>query len=80
MKNFELTHIINNNEYEAKLTDLAQRCKDLNGWSEKDLLQYAVNAMPMEKIWLAFLEDMVVDMEQTQKQNSFLRTLLNKKR
>ena len=66
MKKFELIHIIDNKEQEDKLTDLARRCKTLNGWTESDLLQFAVNAMPMNKIWLAFLEDIIIDLEQSQ--------------
>ena len=46
MKKFELIHIIDNKEQEDKLTDLARRCKTLNGWTESDLFQFAVNAMP----------------------------------
>ena len=65
MKKFELMHIIDNKEQEDKLTDLARRCKTLNGWTESDLLKFAVNAMPMNKIWLAFLEDIIIDLEQS---------------
>lgn len=80
MKKFELTHIIDSPEQEQKLVELARRCQSLNGWTESDLLQFAVNAMPMHKIWLTFLEDAVIDLEQSQKQNCFLRTLLNRKK
>ena len=56
MKSIELTHIIDNKEQEEKLSKLAQRYKAINGWSEKDILQFAVNAMPLTKIWLEFME------------------------
>lgn len=56
MKYIELTHIIDNKEQEEKLSKLAKRYEAINGWSEKDILQFAVNAMPMTKIWLEFME------------------------
>ena len=28
----------------------------INGWLEQDILQFAVNAMPMTKVYLDFLE------------------------
>lgn len=63
MKFFELTHIIDNKEQEEKLTKLAERYKIINGWSEKDILQFAVNAMPLTKVWLDFMEMKVDELE-----------------
>lgn len=81
MKFYEITHIVDDAEWESKLNELAHRCKNLNGWSEKDLLQFAVTAMPMYKIWLIYLEDIVINLEQSKEQKSFLDKLLgsNKK-
>ena len=79
MQFYEITHIVDNKEWESKFSELAERCKDLNGWSEKDLLQFAVTNMPMYKVWLMYLEDFVVDLEQSKKHKSFFDKLLNKK-
>ncbi|MBD5549433.1 MAG: hypothetical protein HDQ97_18950 [Lachnospiraceae bacterium] len=56
MKNFEIMHIIDNEELEERLKKLAERYKLINGWTEKDILQFAVNAMPLTKVWLEFME------------------------
>ena len=48
MQSYEITHIIDNEEWEHKLSELADRCKKLNGWSEQDLLQLAVTTMPID--------------------------------
>lgn len=49
-------YIIDNEALEERLTDLAERYKKINGWTEKDILQFAVNAMPLTKAWLDFME------------------------
>ncbi|MBD5462704.1 MAG: hypothetical protein HDR24_06535 [Lachnospiraceae bacterium] len=56
MKNFEIMHIIDDEELEERLKKLAERYKLINGWTEKDILQFAVNAMPLTKVWLEFME------------------------
>ena len=56
MKNFEIMHIIDNEELEERPKKLAERYKLINGWTEKDILQFAVNAMPLTKVWLEFME------------------------
>ena len=53
MKQFELVYIIDNPEFEKRL---AERFKLINGWSEKEILQFAVNAIPQTKVYLDFLE------------------------
>lgn len=63
MKFIELTHIIDNKEQEEKLAKLAERYKTINGWSEKDILQFAVNAMPLTKVWLDFMEMKLDELE-----------------
>ena len=78
MKHFEITHIIDNQEWENKLEELSQRCKNLNGWSEKDLLQFVVNSYPMYKVWLMFLEDKVIEMENAKKNKLFWDKILHK--
>lgn len=49
-------HIIDNEELEERLAKLADRYKLINGWTQKDILQFAVNAMPLTKVWLEFME------------------------
>lgn len=78
MKFFEIAHIIDNPEWEEKISDLAQRCKKLNGMSEQALLQLAVTRMPMYHVWLMYLEDLVIDLEQSEKQKSFFDKLFKK--
>ncbi|WP_287714113.1 hypothetical protein [Blautia sp.] len=78
MQTYEITHIIENEEWESRLAELAQRCRKLNGWTEKDLLQFAVTSMPMYRVWLMYLEDIVIDMEQEEKNKSFLEKLHRK--
>lgn len=79
MQFYEIQHIIDNKDWESKITNLAERCKDLNGWTEKDLLQFAVINMPMYKVWLMYLEDFVIDLEQSKKHNCFFDRLFSKK-
>lgn len=64
MKFFEITHIIDNDEWEHKLEELTKRYEKINGWKEKDLLQFAVQTMPLYKIWLMYLEDKIIELEQ----------------
>lgn len=80
MQHYEITHIIDNDEWESKLAELAERCKVLNGCSEKDLLQLAVNTMPMYRVWLMYLEDIVINMEQEKKNKCFFVKLFNKRK
>lgn len=77
MKHFEILHIIDNEEWETKLEELAKRCQDLNGWTEQDLLQFAVQTMPMYYVWLMYLEDKVVELE-NEKKKAFWRKIFNK--
>ena len=78
MQIYEIQHIIDNDEWEIKFTELAKRCESLNGWSEKDLLQFAVINVPMYKIWLIYLEDFIIDLEKTQKAPKFMSNLFKK--
>lgn len=79
MQSYEITHIIDNEEWEHKLSELADRCKKLNGWSEQDLLQFAVTTMPMYRVWLIHLEDKVIEMEQEEKNKDFSKNYSVKK-
>ena len=72
MKHYEITHIIDNSEWENKLEELAKRCQNLNGWTEQDLLQFAVQTMPMYHVWLMYLEDKIIEMENERKNKPFL--------
>lgn len=81
MKIIELTHIIDNAEQEKQLSELAKRCEKINGWTEKDLLQFAVQTMPMYHVWLMYLDDIVHDFEQEKVNKSFwdfLKSIRNK--
>ena len=80
MQFYEITHIIDNEEWEAKLSNLAERAKELNGMGEQELLQFAVQTMPMYKVWLMYLEDFVIDLEQSKKRKSFFEKLLKTKK
>lgn len=71
MKYFEIEHIIDNQEWEEKLEELAERCKVINGLTEKDLLQFAVQSMPMYKVWLMYLDDKVHELEQEKENERF---------
>ena len=63
LKQFELTYIIDNQGQEERLEKLAKRYETINGWSEKDMLQFAVNAMTQTKVYLDFLEIKAEEME-----------------
>ena len=64
MKHFELEHIIDNKELEKRLEQLVERYKTINGWDEKELLQFAVNALPLTKVYLDFLEQKANEIEE----------------
>ena len=64
MKHFELEHIIDNKDLEKRLEQLVERYKTINGWDEKELLQFAVNAMPLTKVYLDFLEQKADEIEE----------------
>ena len=78
MQFYEIQHIVDNKEWESKLTDLANRCKDINGWTEKDVLQFAVISMPMYEVWLMYLDYIINDLEQSKKQKCLFDKLSNK--
>lgn len=77
MQYYEIVHLIDNDEWEQKLSGLAQRCKSVNGWTEKDLLQFAVNTMPMYKVWLMYLEDKVIELENDKKKGDTRKSLFS---
>lgn len=80
MKVIEVTHIIDNVEQEKQLEELAKRCEKLNGWTEKDLLQFAVQTMPMYHVWMMYLDDVVHDLEQEKVNKKFWNFFKNHKR
>lgn len=57
MEIYEVVYIIEDGQQE-KLTALAERYKKINGWDEKEILQFAVTATSKEDIEtkLRFLE------------------------
>ena len=67
MKFYKLTYVPED-EYVEKLAAMAERYKKVNGWSEKDMLQFAVTALirsDMQRI-LNFLE---VEINRLEKNN-----------
>lgn len=65
MKFYELTYILED-EQEEKLLVLTERYRRINGWNEKDLLQFAVtalNRLDMDKK-LQFLENRINQLEE----------------
>ena len=44
MKFFELPLVIDNEEQERRLEALARRYTNINGWSEQDILTFAIGA------------------------------------
>lgn len=64
MKFFELTYIIED-EYEERLEQIAKRFQKINGWDEKEILQFAVGALikPDIEFKLDFLEKTINQLE-----------------
>jgi len=64
MKFYEITYIIDN-EQQEKLSTLAERYQKINGWNEKEILQFAVAATSKNDIEtkLRFLENEVAKLE-----------------
>ena len=64
MKFYEITYIIEN-EQQEKLLTLAERYKKVNGWNEKEVLQFAVTVTSKNDIdsKLHFLENEIVKLE-----------------
>ena len=61
---YELTYIIEDGQ-RKRLSELAERFKRINGWNEKEMLQFAVTATQKVDIdmKLQFLEGIIVDLE-----------------
>lgn len=64
MKFYEITYIIED-EQQERLSALAERYEKVNGWNEKEILQFAVAATSKEEMEskLQFLEKEIVKME-----------------
>lgn len=63
-KFYELTYIIE--EHQRKpLSELAERFRKVNGWNEKEMLQFAINATNQADLdlKLKFLERIIEDLE-----------------
>ena len=65
MKFYELTHMLNE-EMQEKLSTLVQRYKNINHWSEKEILQFAVTATAQTDMEakFQFLEKHITQLEQ----------------
>lgn len=61
---YELTYIIEDGQ-RKRLSELAERFKRINGWNEKEMLQFAVTATQQVDIdmKLQFLEGIIRDLE-----------------
>lgn len=66
-KFYELTYIIEDNQ-QKRLSELAERFKIINGWNEKEMLQFAVTATNQDdlEMKLNFLESIIADLEKGQ--------------
>lgn len=64
MKFYEITYIIDD-EQQEKLSALAERYEKINGWNEKEILQFAVTATSKEdmKTKLRFMESNIIELE-----------------
>lgn len=64
MKFYEITYIVEDGQQE-RLSALAERYEKVNGWSEKEILQFAVTATSKDDIEtkLRFLEKEIVKLE-----------------
>lgn len=61
MKFYEITYIIDD-EQQEKLSALAERYEKINGWNEKEILQFAVTATSKEDMEtkLRFMESNIL--------------------
>ncbi len=62
MNFYELTYIVED-EQQERLSGLARRFEKINGWDEKAMLQFAVNADSDIERKLLFLEKMLLGLE-----------------
>ncbi len=64
MKFYEITYIVDD-EQQEKLSILAERYEKINGWNEKEMLQFAVAATSKGDIEtkLRFLENEIIKLE-----------------
>ena len=64
MEFYELCYIVEE-EAQERLSKLAKRYEKINGWNEKDLLQFAVAATSKSdiEVKLRFLEEYITEVE-----------------
>ena len=64
MEFYELCYIVED-DAQKRLSELAKRYEKINGWNEKDLLQFAVAATSKGdiEVKLRFLEDCINEIE-----------------
>ena len=64
MEFYELCYIVEG-EAQERLSELAKRYERINGWNEKDILQFAVAATSKSDIELKlrFLEECIIKLE-----------------
>lgn len=80
MKCYELTYILEDEAY-SRLSALAERYQKINGWNEKDMLQFAVSATSKEDIEakLRFLENQIIQIENENQIKSEKRKYISNK-
>ncbi len=63
-KFYELTYIVEDNQ-QKRLSELAERFKKINGWNEKEMLQFAITATSQTDLEMKFkfLEGIIADLE-----------------
>ena len=66
-KFYELTYMIEDNQ-QKRLSELAEKFGRINGWNEREMLQFAVTATnPVDlDIKLNFLEAIITDLEKSE--------------
>ena len=64
MEFYELCYIVED-DAQKRLSELAKRYEKINGWNEKDLLQFAVAATSKSdiEVKLRFLEEYITEVE-----------------
>lgn len=69
MKFYDITYIVEDKQQE-RLSALAERYEKVNGWNEKEILQFAVNATSKDDIEtkFLFLENEIVKLEKDWKE------------
>lgn len=68
IKFYELTYMIEHKQ-QKRLSEIAGKFKEMNGWNEKEMLQFAVTATNQTDLEakMSFLEGIIADWEKERK-------------